>query len=85
MSFKSETYRVLIASPSDLPEERQAATDAINEWNAQHAGAEGVGTNVTDAQGRRVPMWRPVTGNAWRMSSFRFSPSISTAIWRRAN
>jgi hypothetical protein len=42
MSFSSETYRVLIASPSDLPEERQAATDAINEWNAQHAGAEGV-------------------------------------------
>ena len=42
MSFSSETYRVLIASPSDLPEEREAATDAINEWNAQHAAAEGV-------------------------------------------
>jgi hypothetical protein len=42
MSFNSETYRVLIASPSDLQEERQAATDAINEWNAQHAVAEGV-------------------------------------------
>jgi hypothetical protein len=42
MPFKSETYRVLIASPSDLPEERRAATDAINEWNAQHAAAESV-------------------------------------------
>lgn len=42
MSFHAETYRVLIASPSDLAEERQAATDAINEWNAQHAMAEGV-------------------------------------------
>ena len=42
MSFRSETYRVLIASPSDLPEERQAATDAINEWNAQHTAAEGI-------------------------------------------
>jgi hypothetical protein len=42
MSFSSETYRVLIASPSDLTEERQAATDAINEWNAQHAAAESV-------------------------------------------
>ena len=42
MSFSSETYRLLIASPSDLPEERQAATDAINEWNVQHAAAEGV-------------------------------------------
>lgn len=40
MPFKSETYRVLIASPSDLAEERQAATEAINEWNAQHAVAE---------------------------------------------
>src|ERR1700757_774845 len=42
MSFKAETYLVLIASPSDLPEERQAATEAINEWNAQHAAAESV-------------------------------------------
>ena len=29
MSFTAMTYRVLIASPSDLPEERAAATDAI--------------------------------------------------------
>jgi hypothetical protein len=42
MPLKSETYRVMIASPSDLMEERQAATDAINEWNAQHAVAESV-------------------------------------------
>jgi hypothetical protein len=42
MPFKSQTYRVLIASPSDLTEERQAATEAISAWNAQHAAAEGV-------------------------------------------
>jgi hypothetical protein len=42
MPFESQTYRVLIASPSDLAEERQAATDAINEWNVQHAAAESV-------------------------------------------
>ena len=42
MPFRSETYRVLIASPSDLEDERRAATDAINEWNAQHAAAEGI-------------------------------------------
>lgn len=41
MSFKAEIYRVLIASPSDLAEERRAATEAINDWNAQHASAEG--------------------------------------------
>jgi hypothetical protein len=34
MSFKVQTFRVLIASPSDLTEERQAATDAVNDWNA---------------------------------------------------
>ncbi len=42
MSFKARTYSVLIASPSDLPEERQAATEAVYEWNAQHAVAESV-------------------------------------------
>ena len=42
MPIQTVTYRVLIASPSDLVEERQAATDAINEWNAQHAAAESV-------------------------------------------
>ena len=40
MPFTTDTYRVLIASPSDLAEERQVATDAINEWNSQHAVAE---------------------------------------------
>jgi hypothetical protein len=42
MSFRSEAYRVFIASPSDLVEERQAVTEAVNDWNAQHAVAESV-------------------------------------------
>lgn len=42
MAFRAQTYRVLIASPSDLAEERQAATEAVSEWNAQHAAAESV-------------------------------------------
>ena len=42
MPFNSITYRVLIASPSDLQEERTAAAEAVNEWNAQHAVAEAV-------------------------------------------
>jgi hypothetical protein len=41
MPTRSRVYRVMIGSPSDLGEERQAATDAVNEWNAQHADAEG--------------------------------------------
>jgi hypothetical protein len=42
MPFKPVAYRLLIASPSDLAEERQAATEAVNEWNAQHSVAESV-------------------------------------------
>ena len=42
MSFTATTYRVLIASPSDMTEEREAATMAINDWNVQHAAAEGI-------------------------------------------
>ena len=42
MPFQAQTYRVLIASPSDLAEERHAATAAIYEWNALHSAAEGV-------------------------------------------
>jgi nucleoside 2-deoxyribosyltransferase len=40
--FKASTYRVLIASTGDMAEERLAATEAVHEWNAQHAAAEGM-------------------------------------------
>lgn len=42
MPFKADTYCVLIASPSDLEEERLAATDAVNDWNSEHAAAESI-------------------------------------------
>jgi hypothetical protein len=42
MPTHSKIYRVMIGSPSDLSEERQVAAAAVNEWNAQHADAEGV-------------------------------------------
>ena len=42
MTFSATAVRVLIASPSDLGEERDAAALAINEWNAQHSAAQGV-------------------------------------------
>jgi hypothetical protein len=42
MTFNAQIFRVFIASPSDLTEERDAATEVINDWNAQHAAAEGV-------------------------------------------
>ncbi|MCJ9691058.1 DUF4062 domain-containing protein [Rhizobium sp. PRIMUS64] len=42
MAFASTTFRVLIASPSDLKEERDAAEAAIAEWNTVHAEDEGI-------------------------------------------
>src|ERR1700757_314074 len=42
MAFTAQTYRILIASPSDLSEEREVATAAVNDWNALHAAAEGI-------------------------------------------
>jgi hypothetical protein len=42
MAFKADAYRVLIASPSDLDEERRIATEAIKEFNDEHADAESV-------------------------------------------
>jgi hypothetical protein len=40
--FTSTTITVLIASPSDMPEARQAAMEVMVEWNALNAAAEGV-------------------------------------------
>lgn len=42
MPFTANVIRVLIASPSDLVDERKAAIEAVYEWNAQHAEAESV-------------------------------------------
>ena len=60
MSFTAQTYQVMIASPSDLAEERQAATDAVNEWNALHAATNSIvllpvkwETHATPQTGRR--------------------------------
>jgi len=40
MPFRSDTYQVFIASPSDLSEERDIATEVINDWNTQNAASE---------------------------------------------
>src|SRR3954470_10539434 len=45
MSFSASTYHVLITSPSDLADEREAATQAIYDWNVQHAAAKGLSGN----------------------------------------
>lgn len=42
MPFLADAYRVVIASPSDMQDERTVATQVIAAWNAQHAAAEQV-------------------------------------------
>jgi hypothetical protein len=42
MPFTANVIRVLIASPSDLVEERKVAINTVYEWNALHAEAESV-------------------------------------------
>jgi hypothetical protein len=37
MPFAATVYRIFIASPSDVPEEREAARKVIAEWNVVHA------------------------------------------------
>lgn len=39
MSFNAKVIQVLIASPSDVPDEREAIVDAIYIWNATHSAA----------------------------------------------
>lgn len=42
MPFDSRAYRILIASPSDVEEEREIAVRVIQEWNDLHAHTRGV-------------------------------------------
>lgn len=42
MPFDAKVYKVLIASPSDVQDERNAVTQAIHDWNDDHSEAEGI-------------------------------------------
>ena len=37
MSYRATVYRVMVASPGDVPAERRVAADVIHEWNAIHS------------------------------------------------
>lgn len=37
MSYKANVVKVMIASPSDVAQERRIIRDVIQEWNAIHA------------------------------------------------
>jgi hypothetical protein len=39
MAYDSRVYRILIASPSDVAEEREAAVKVIQDWNDLHSAS----------------------------------------------
>ena len=42
MPVSTQTYRVLIGSPSDVSEERDIAEAVVHHWNEQHAIVQGI-------------------------------------------
>ncbi|WP_213805744.1 DUF4062 domain-containing protein [Granulicella sp. dw_53] len=42
MGFNATVLRVMIASPGDVQEERRAATEEINDWNALHSASRNI-------------------------------------------
>ncbi|MBB3014030.1 DUF4062 domain-containing protein [Cupriavidus alkaliphilus] len=42
MSYQATVYKVMIASPSDVKEERQIVREEIANWNAAHSEARGI-------------------------------------------
>lgn len=41
MPYSATVFNVLIASPSDVPQERQAIAESLHEWNALHSESTG--------------------------------------------
>ena len=37
MPYQATVFRVMIASPSDVAEERQIIREVVNDWNAVHS------------------------------------------------
>lgn len=42
MTYQANVYKVLIASPSDVAEEREIVREVLNEWNAVHSEKHGI-------------------------------------------
>ena len=42
MPYQATIYRVMIASPSDVAEERQIIREVVNEWNAVHSSTRSI-------------------------------------------
>lgn len=42
MPYQATIHRVMIASPSDVAEERQIIREVVNEWNAIHSSSRGI-------------------------------------------
>ena len=55
MSFVANVFRVLIASPSDVQAEREAACEAIHEWNAVHSAEQEIFLEPVRWESHTVP------------------------------
>jgi len=42
MPYQAMAFRVLIATPGDVTEERQLIRDAISDWNSSHSAKESI-------------------------------------------
>jgi len=59
--YKANVYKVFLASPSDVPKERQVARDAIQKWNELHSCAKGI---VLQAIGWETHSYSSMEGRA---------------------
>ncbi len=56
MSYPANVYRVMIASPSDVPAERDIIRNAIHEWNAAHSATRRIALLPVGWETNTAPM-----------------------------
>ncbi len=83
MPVTAEIYRVLIASPSDLREERRVATDAINEWNALYTVAERIALLPVKWETHAKPQWGMRTQEAINQQLVRRCDILVAMFWTK--
>ena len=42
MPFAAQVYRIMIASPGDVEEERDVIREAVHRWNSLHSSSQGL-------------------------------------------
>lgn len=73
MPFSATVLNVLIASPPDVPGERQAISEVLYEWNALHAQETGRVKDRLSAAGGKWIKTKPNGAFAWMFSKKRLA------------